>query len=414
MAINFGVNISKRTKKIPIPFKLYLLTCGILPIFAILEWRFFGLSLGTCILLLLIGFSLDYRNTAILFKKSLISKKLIIFILLIFIQILIHRVDIKLLFWYMLIIIMYFLSLNLSKNINHLNLKDLLRYIHYGAYLSFLLGIIQYTFDLQLYPAQMFEDVMAAQDKGYVHRASGGMLSPNGYGYYASLIAAVAFAEIILIKQKLVADRNIYGAYFLFLLSISQIFLSSSRSAILSVFVAILYFLFKSRIKIKYLLYTFILGLFSLYLYITYIEDFDQLIFRSLEDGRWKLWNEAIKYIVLNPEVLLFGLGIGDSNRSDINFSDNLFLEIILAGGIPLFLSFIYLLFTNFPIKVDYLCIGTNFNILFSFISMWRIIFLIAALFSSAIGFMPFSQLFFLFFFLQFNALYAKSKIKHK
>jgi hypothetical protein len=260
----------------------------------------------------------------------------------------------------------------------------------------------------------MLEDVITAQDQGYVHRASGGMLSPNGYGYYASLIAAIAFAEIILIKRKSVANRNLNAAYFLFFLSISQILLSSSRSAFLGLFLALLYFLFKSRMKIIYLLYALIFGLISLYLYTAIIEDFDQLIFRTLEDGRWKLWSEAIKYITLNPEILLFGLGIGDSNRSHINFSDNLFLEIIIAGGIPLFLSFIYLIFANFPLKSDNLPFGTNFNILFSFMCMWRIIFLTAALFSSAIGFMPFSQLFFFFFFLRFNKFDLKGTINCK
>lgn len=399
------LHIRHDIRSLPLPFILYLLFGGLLPLFALLPIRIFGAAIGTHLLLILLLFSyikFSYKREFFETKSTLFIPLLALYSVIIF-QLLIHPSDIRQLFYYIIILLLYFIAMRIASSPDKSTVEQLIKWLKYGALISFFFGVVQYSFDWQLYTAEMQNDVLAAQEQGYIHRASGGMLSPNGYGYFAALMAALSFSELYHLRNRVFSNRKFAHIFLFFAFSVSQVFASQSRSALLGLLVAILVVFLKGQ-QNKTVLLKQIVGVFMLLaaivlIYFSLFESVDTFLLRTGDDPRWMLWGNGFEYLISSPETLLIGLGIGDSNRAIITFSDNLFIELLLTGGLPLLIAFCWFLFSPVCKKNDYLKLKLQYPQYLTMVMMWRVIFFIAAMFSSAIGFLPFTPIYFFVFF---------------
>lgn len=216
---------------------------------------------------------------------------------------------------------------------------DLQNILKVNFYLLFLLNMAQYF---------LFRDISSLSIYGFdphQNRLTGTFLDPNYMGIY--LIIYFLFSELTL------------NSRFVSISSFIMILLTESRSAFLTLLLALFILMFRSP---KYLLYVALLFVFSFgTAFINRIE-----LTKAANDSsnlRIESWKNAIQLYSLSPE---FGIGFNNyrnmskffnltspenyySNSS--NSSDSSLLSIlVMTGGIGLFLFLLY--FISFGLRV--------------------------------------------------------------
>lgn len=406
------INYAKKRNSFPLPIVIFIVICGILPLFSISSFRLFGMSVANAtffFLFIVSFFSVRYSRLIIELYTPHFLPLISLAIVLAF-QIIINPFDLKQLLNYIAIYTIYIVSNRCVIDPNQFTVNHFFNLLKLSSFVAFGMGLFQYLFDLQLYPSDMLEIVTASHENGGPHRAIGGMLSPNGYGCYAALISGLYYAKLLQAKTKYLNNRTYHSDIFMFILAFSQVIISQSRSAFFGLLLAIFMSVVPHKLSRKLLfrvMLVFPIILIFVFFYFTFIESLTDFISRSSVDPRWIFWLNAYEFVIANPSLLFTGLGIGDSNRSVIEFSDNLFIELLLNGGLPLLAAFSWLIMSPIANSKHTLFNDNYIRVFNSTVYIWRIIFIVTSFFSSSIAFFPYAHIFFfgLFFFGRLNVI---------
>ncbi len=377
---------------------LYLLTGGILPLTALLSIRFYGATIGTVVTIILL-FAIIFGSKLSKPLPKIDGKIFLQFTLLISwlcILVILHPSDLKQLLPYAFFFLSYVVATFIADPKSNNDFILFFKWLKRGAFVSFSIGIYQKASGLILLPPEMLIENPESFVTEDGVRGMGGMLSANGYGYFSALICALLTISFF---HKRKSNSNSMIDILFILIAFTQLIASQSRSAILGYTIAMLIFFineknkdyyFKSSKKILFFAFFAILILFNSFIA---LYGIDALYYGTLNDLRWGLWFNAYIALQENPIILICGLGVSDSNRADLFFSDNLFIELILTGGFPLLILSLFIIFKPMPRKL----INSNKNLFYiNVISSWKVIFFFAALFSSAFAFQPFAIIFFI------------------
>lgn len=212
-------------------------------------------------------------------------------------------------------------------------------------------------------------------------RSSGVFVNPNILGFFAGL------CFLILLYLK---DKNNYFLIDLFILiSLLMVFVSSSRTSILGIFLSVVFIIFIKYITTGNLnnLLKQLLGfvaIFGLSIYLLFKFSSEYYLERFLEigavaeqgssgsqnlDGRVNAWNNLMNYIDTNP----FGTIMPPQLVVDYS-PDNQFIYFWLQGGYLLLISFIYLFISLFNKSIKYKSAYLFSVILFLFLSSFTFV----------------------------------------
>lgn len=175
-------------------------------------------------------------------------------------------------------------------------------------------------------------------------------------GHYGVSIIAIIFA--LLFYDKLENLKiNKWLIYFGIFLGFFTIYISAARNPLLSLIIVILFLIIVSR-KIKFLLYLFfssLLALIIIYLLhntayeSSFIERNFAFIFEGNISGRGPYLEKGIEIFKNNP---IFG---GRVLYEDFLYPHNLFIEILMSGGIILMIAFLIYYFPIIKNAFSYL-----------------------------------------------------------
>ena len=127
--------VHKTRQDLPRPFVIFLLFCGLLPLFALLPIRIVGASIGThlFLILLLLSFVKVTYKRSFLEVKSTLFVPLTVFYSVVVLQLLIHPSELKLLFYYIIILSTYFLAMRITLSPNITTVSQFTKWLKCGA-----------------------------------------------------------------------------------------------------------------------------------------------------------------------------------------------------------------------------------------------------------------------------------------
>jgi len=173
-------------------------------------------------------------------------------------------------------------------------------------------------------------------------------------------LTAYFIVPTVILVSKIIKKQNIYTIFLiiLFMLVFYSIIITGSRSGILSFILTVIFTLFKSRVKIRNILFFVFIGVISYYLVFNVFRDLlpvsvlQRLQFTSINnDGgsdRFIIWQQSITNTLNDGFRFIYGYGpFGAPNISITPTMHNHFLQSFVDGGLMgllLFSIFIFLL----------------------------------------------------------------------
>ncbi|QIW21079.1 O-antigen ligase family protein [Bacillus thuringiensis serovar andalousiensis] len=250
------------------------------------------------------------------------------------------------LFQYILIFLCYYILLQIK--FNKQEIKGICNYFILGIVLSSFIGLLQ-----------KFTNIPWLWSESVIHSATGiGRITAffnntNGYGGYLDIGLVIILGNLLLAKNKM---KSILLQSLMFLLLFVNLVLTDSEGSIISFAISTLVILLYKIIDARKVFLVALPGiLFILLLSFNVIDsDFSQsLINRLVEQGRWTLWEGAIRIFLDNPYYgigfyqfpeVLKEYGIYSIYGSAWPHPHNLFLDLIVTVGILGSVVFIMLL----------------------------------------------------------------------
>jgi O-antigen ligase len=200
--------------------------------------------------------------------------------------------------------------------------------------------------------------------------------NPISVGRIFSILCVISIIKFYNIKDKNLGKRLIY--IFSFILGLIVVIATNSRGPFFALIITLLiYFLFFAKIKVWksilfLLLFIAVLGMILTILPESFYSRYKlfsgkeihisekQISVFSTIDERQQYINQAINYLVENPQAIFIGAGAGSFSHISFNrdqrlYPHNIFIEILLETGIVGFVLFsgvfLFIIFDIFQIS---------------------------------------------------------------